>query len=65
MTSVATRLKKGLCQWIQGDTFNSRNESMLWVMTMLKFNVARNAEIIIITCSASNKALFWKFFMSC
>ena len=57
---VAAWLKKSLGKGIQGHVFNSRGKGMLWVVAMLKAYVTWNAEIKVITGSASNKAFLGK-----
>ena len=57
---VAAWLEKSLGKRIQGHIFNSRSKGMLWVVAMLKTHVTRNAEIKIITGSASDKAFLGK-----
>jgi len=57
---VAARLKKSLGKRIQGHIFNSRSKGMLWVVAMLETHVTWNAEIKVITCSASDKAFLGK-----
>ena len=62
MACVPAWLEKRLCQWIQCDALNSRCESMLWVVTVLETNVARNAKIKIVTSGASDKAFLRKLY---
>jgi hypothetical protein len=57
---VAAWLKKSLGKRIQGHIFNSRSKGMLWVVAMLKTHMTWNAEIKVITGSASDKAFLGK-----
>jgi hypothetical protein len=58
---VATRSKQSLGNRLKNGIFNSWSETMFGVVAMLVVNVARNAQIIIVTSSASNEALLGKF----
>jgi hypothetical protein len=61
VTGVAARSKQSLSNRLEVRVLNGRKECMLRVVAMLVVNVAWNAEIIIITSSASNEALLGKF----
>ncbi len=64
VAAVAARLKKSLCQRVQVHILSSRRKRMLGVMTMLKTDMAWDAEVKIFTGSASDEVvlreLFWR-----
>lgn len=64
VANVTARSKKSLCQKIKVGVLNSRHKRMLGVVTVLHTNVARNAKIIIVACSAGNEVLFGEFWES-
>jgi hypothetical protein len=61
VTRVTARSKKSLSNRLKVSIFDCWSEAVLWVMTMLVVNVARNAEIIVLARSAGHKALLGEF----
>ena len=61
MTNIAARSKQLLSNCSQVRILNSRSKSMLGVVTMLQADMARKAEIKVITRSASDKVLDRQF----
>lgn len=61
VTRVAARSKQSLSNRFENGIFDCWGKAVLWVMAMLVVNMAGNAEIIIVTSSASNKAFLGKF----
>ena len=61
VASVTTRSKQSLSDRLENGIFNRWSKAVPGVVAMLVVNVAGNAEIIIVTSSASNEAPFGKF----
>jgi len=62
VANVTTRSEQGHGFEIKLGLLNSRLECMLWVVTMLHANVARNAEIIVGAGGAGDKVLLGEFY---
>ena len=65
MASVTTWSKEGLGNHVEVSILNSRSKSMLWVVTMLDQDVARNAKIKVITGSTGDKVFLAEFCLVC
>ena len=62
---IAARSEEGLSNRLESSIFDCWSEAVLWVMSMLVVNMARDAEIIVLARSAGNEALlgeFWQWY---
>lgn len=61
VTRVTARSKQSLRNSLESSILDCGSEAVLWVVTMLVVNMARNAEIIILARSAGNEVLLGEF----
>jgi hypothetical protein len=61
VSSVTARSEEGLRNHVKIDILNGRSKSVLGVVAMFQTNVAWDAQIVIITGSASDEILFGQF----